>query len=245
MRLTFRGPVLLSGGGCELGRLLAAALRAEGAQTCSDCRSEEGRAACEAEGLVTLPPDSDMTPERLPERCRAVCGAYPAHFVDLRHSRREVLLAGAAPEELDRWAAEDMADRARTLRAVTRAMLGGRFGRCVFVSSAATERPAPGQTLYSAAKAAGEALFRGTGIELAGKGITTCAARLPWLPLGRGRIFLETHETDAQRAMPAGKLVDTDAVVQALCWLISAEAAVINAAVIPLDGGLSSRKAGV
>ena len=28
MRLTFRGPVLLSGGGCELGRLLAAALRA-------------------------------------------------------------------------------------------------------------------------------------------------------------------------------------------------------------------------
>ena len=129
--------------------------------------------------------------------------------------------------------------------AVTRAMLGGRFGRCVFVSSAATERPAPGQTLYSAAKAAGEALFRGTGIELAGKGITTCAARLPWLPLGRGRIFLETHDTDAQRAMPAGKLVDTDAVVQALCWLISAEAAVINAAVIPLDGGLSSRKAGV
>lgn len=244
MRLTFRGPVLLRGGGCELGRLLAAALRAEGAQTCSDCRSAEGRAACEAEGLTVLPPAADMSPERLPERCRAVCGAYPAHFVDLRHSRREALLAGVAPEELDRWAAEDMADRARALRAVTRAMLIGRFGRCVFVSSAATERPAPGQTLYAAAKAAGEALFRGVGIELAGKGVTTCAARLPWLALGRGRAFLEEHEAQIRRAMPAGRPVDSAEVVRALCWLTSAEAAVINAAVIPLDGGLSSRKAG-
>lgn len=244
MRLTFRGPVLLSGGGCELGRLLAAALRAEGAQTCSDCRSEQGRAACMAEGLPVLPPAPDMTPEGLPERCRAVCGAYPAHFVDLRHSRREVLLAGAAPDDLERWAAEDMADRARTLRAVTRAMLGRRFGRCVFVSSAATERPAPGQSLYAAAKAAGEALFRGVGIELAGKGVTACAARLPWLELGRGRAFLEAHGREARRAMPSGNLPDVSEVVRALCWLTSADAAVINAAVVPLDGGLSSRKAG-
>lgn len=244
MQLTFRGPVLLAGGGCELGRMVAFALRREGAQTCSDCRSEEGRAACLAEGLPVLPPAADMSPEQLPERCREVCGAYPAHFIDFRHSRREVLLAGASPADLACWAAEDMADRARTLRAVTRSMLRSRFGRCVFVSSAATERPAPGQGLYSAAKAAGEALFRGVGLELAGKGITTCSARLPWLELGRGRVFLKDHAQEACRAMPAGCLPDPAAVVQALCWLLSAEAAVINAAVVPLDGGLSSRKAG-
>ncbi len=244
MRLTFRGPVLLRGGGCELGRLLALALREEGAQTCSDCRSEEGRAACAADGLTVLPPAEDAAPEALPERCRAVCGAYPAHFVDLRHSRLETLLAGAAPDELEAWAAGDVAERARALRAVTRAMLRTRFGRCVFVSSAATERPAPGQTLYSAAKAAGEALFRGVGIELAGKGITACAARLPWLELGRGRVFLERRGEAARRAMPAGRLPDPSEIVRALCWLTSAEAAVVNAATIPLDGGLSSRKAG-
>lgn len=244
MRLTFRGPVLLRGGGCELGRLLAAALLAEGARPCADCQSGEGRAACEAEGLPVLPPSADMSPERLPERCRAFCGAYPAHFIDLRHSRREMLLAGADPEDLGRWAVEDMADRARALRAVTRAMLGGRFGRCVFVSSTATERPAPGQSLYAAAKAAGEALFRGVGIELAGKGVTACAARLPWLDMGRGRAFLETRGEEARRAMPGGRLVDVAEVVRALCWLLSADAAAVNAAVVPLDGGLSSRKAG-
>lgn len=244
MRLTFRGPVLLRGGGCELGRLLAAALRDEGARTCSDCQSAEGRAACAAEGLPVLPPSADMSPESLPERCRAVCGAYPAHFVDLRHSRREALLAGAVPEDLCRWAAEDVADRARALRAVTRAMLAGRFGRCVFVSSAATERPAPGQSLYAAAKAAGEALFRGVGIELAGRGITTCAARLPWLDMGRGRVFLAARGGEARRAMPSGTLVDAGEIARALCWLVSADAAAVNAAVVPLDGGLSARKAG-
>ena len=82
------------------------------------------------------------------------------------------------------------------------------------------------------------------GIELAGRGITACAARLPWLDMGRGRVFLAARGGEARRAMPSGTLVDAGEIARALCWLVSADAAAVNAAVVPLDGGLSARKAG-
>ena len=150
MKLLFKGPVLITGGSSQLGMALARALREEGAETLSVCRSSEGLARCGEAGPCSLPLGE---PESLPERCRGLFGEPPAHLVDLMHSRFESLIAGAAPEAIMEWAAVDIGLRARLVRAVGRSMLARRFGRCVFVSSSAAECPAEGQGIYAAAKA--------------------------------------------------------------------------------------------
>lgn len=241
MRLSFDGPVLLLGGGCTLGLAVAAALRAEGAAVLAVCGSEAGRQACAGAGLPVEPLGEA---ESLPGRCARRLGALPGHLLDLRHSRREHLLAGMPPAEIDAWAAEDIALRARILRAVTRAMLSRRSGRCVFVSSSAALRPSPGQGWYAAAKLAGEALFRSAGAELAGRGVTACSARLSWLDVGRGKGFL-AHDGAARRAasaMPAGRLLRLEEAVGPLTFLLSREAAGINACTVDIDGGLGAVK---
>lgn len=241
MRLTFDGPVLLLGGGCTLGRAVAVALREEGAELLAVCGSAAGQQAC-AGADIPVEPLGEV--ESLPRRCAERLGALPGHMLDLRHSRRESLLAGMPPGEIDAWAAEDIALRARILRAVTRAMLSRRSGRCVFVSSSAAQRPSPGQGWYAAAKLAGEALYRSAGAELAGRGVTACSARLSWLDAGRGRDFLADAEAArrAARAMPSGRLLRLEEAVRPLVFLLSREASGINACTVEIDGGFGAVK---
>lgn len=238
MRLHFFGPVLLLGGGCQLGLAVARSLREEGADVLAACRSPQGMQACTEAGIPVLPLEDA---ESLPRRCAILTGSTPAHVLDLRHSRLESLLPSASPDAIDAWAAEDIALRARLLRALSRVMLVHRQGRCVFVSSSAALRPSPGQGWYAAAKLAGEALYRSLGAEMAARGITACSARLSWLDAGRGRNYVAQHQ-HAARAMPAGRLLTLDEAVNALVFLLSREAAGINACSVDIDGGLNAVK---
>ena len=94
MRLTFHGSVLILGGSSELGRALALALRAEGAQVCCVCRDDTGCARCAQDGLPAL---VLADPETLPARCEALLGLPVGHLADLLHSRFEQLVARAMP----------------------------------------------------------------------------------------------------------------------------------------------------
>ena len=84
-------------------------------------------------------------------------------------------------------------------------------------------------------------LYRSLGVELAGRGLSACSARLSWLDAGRGHEFLSRHGQVA-RAMPAGRFLGPDDVLPGLCFLLSAEAAAINGSVVTLDGGLGALK---
>lgn len=249
MQISFQGPVLITGGNSGLGIALTLALRQAGATTISVCRSAEGLALCSAEGLPCLPLESSVqnsspldSPENLPERCKQLCGQEPAYLVDLMHSRFESLIAAATPTAISTWATDDIALRARLLRAVGCAMLARRFGRCLFVSSSAAECPAQGQGYYAAAKLAGEALYRSLACELSGRGVTACSLRLGWLEAGRGHLFLEKHRKAAQKRIPTQRLVSVAEAVQSMLFLLSPAATSINATVISMDGGLGAYK---
>jgi 3-oxoacyl-[acyl-carrier protein] reductase len=261
-----RGPVLIAGGSCELGLALGAALAADGMAVALTARDAAGAARIRAAlpEAAVLPlcargPERDGThedfapaaaegddaeddpPETLPERARAALGAAPRLFVDLLHSRFECLLAGADPAAIDLWASRDIAFRARLLRAVSRSMLAARDGRCVFVSSTAAERAAPGQGYYAAAKLAGETLYRAVGVELAPRGVTACSLRLGWLDAGRGAPFLQSRAANAPLP-PTGRTVTVTEAVQTLRFLLSAPATAINATTLTCDGGFGALK---
>ena len=110
MRLTFSGSVLILGGSSELGRALALALRAEGAQVCCVCRDDVGCARCTRDGLPALVLGE---PESLPTRCEALLGLPVGHLADLLHSRFECLVGMAAPQAIGAWADNDLVLRAR------------------------------------------------------------------------------------------------------------------------------------
>ena len=184
----YPSPVLITGAGSELAQGLRARLEARGVSCFMACRSEKSLLACRGKGqaaaLLTHPED-------LPELCREALGSGPEGLADFQHSPFESLLAQASPSAIEEWAAGDIALRARVLRALSRSMLARRRGRCLFISSAAADRPAPGQGFYAAAKLAGEALYRSLGLELGRRGVTACSLRLSWIDTGRGHRFLE------------------------------------------------------
>lgn len=252
------GPLLLLGGGSELGRLLSAALSRCGIPVAVVVRRAEnlqnlpGSAAGERDG-ATVPPSASPAPvvplelhaaappETLSDRCAAALGESPRHMVDLLHSRFESLVGAAASEDVLRWADNDIALRARCLAAVSRSMLSRRAGRCIFLSSGAADRPAPGQGWYAAAKLAGEALYRSVGVELGGRGVTTCSLRVSWLDAGRGAAFL-AKRPEVRRIAPLRRCVRPEEVVSAVLFLLSEDACAFNAATLELDGGLHAVK---
>ncbi len=231
-------PVLVRGIGSEIGMALARAVMAQGGRVLGLCRKQETlshirSAGCE--GLVC------ETPEELPHLLEEH-SFVPASFVDLAHSQTESLLAGLAPDRIDAWAYEDIALRARFLRSVVRLMLPAGRGRCIFMSSAAAAAPAKGQAFYAAAKLCAESLYNSAGLEMASHGITACSLRAGWLSAGRGRTFLQGRQDKCDKTIPTGRLVSLDEVTGTLLFLLSAEAASINATTITVDGGFSMAK---
>ncbi len=229
-------PVLVRGAGCGLGMAVARAVNAAGGRALGLCSSAESLRRLESGGLegVVCP-----VPEEL-DLDGGFAGAEA--YVDCSHSRVEGLVAGLDPARIDAWASQDIALRARFLRAVVRLMLPRRRGRCLFISSAAAAAPGPGQGYYAAAKAAGETLFASAGLELAPRGITACSLRLGWLDTGRGREFLAGRKERCERIIPTGRLVGLDEAVEGVLYLLSTGASSVNATTITMDGGFTRAK---
>ncbi len=120
-------------------------------------------------------------------------------------------------------------------------MLRKRFGRMVFVSSAAVLRTNPGQGFYVAAKTASEALYRNLGIELAKRGITTVTLRPGYVDSGRGARYTEGRK-EMLAASPLGRSLRPEEVAEAILFLLSDHATAFNATEICMDGGFSAAK---
>lgn len=239
MTHTYKGTALVRGAASELGLLLCTALSNAGCHVVGLAHSAKGLERLRTQGFDGFIPD---TPESVPEQCMTLTGEPLRYFADLAHSRFESLLSGATPDAIMTWAAQDIGLRARMLRAVTRSMLVERAGRCLFVSSVAASRPAPGQAYYAAAKLAGESLFASAGTELACRGITACSLRLSWIDVGRGREFLQKRAEAAASLMPGKKLIQANEAIQTMLFLLSDAASGINATTVTMDGGFSATK---
>jgi 3-oxoacyl-[acyl-carrier protein] reductase len=165
----------------------------------------------------------------------------PDYLVDCMQSDFEAFISGAEPARIAQYMETNISGRAICLRHLSRLMLAKRFGRCVFISSTAAALPNAGQGFYAAAKLAGEALYQNLGVELGGRGVTSCSFRIGYVESGRGATFLEKNPQAVQRS-PAKRAMTPDEISHTVAFLLSDAAHMINGTTVTMDGGLTACK---
>jgi 3-oxoacyl-[acyl-carrier protein] reductase len=247
MNLTFSGKrTLIVGGSCELALTLAQHMIASALFPILTHRSEAGlkaihRALLPFTGKYGTAHLEFGTRESLETLFQRI-GEDLDYMVDFAQGNYESLIASADEDTLYRYFTENVSFRAELLKATARAMLKKRQGRLVFISSAAAENPNLGQGFYAASKLASEALYRSMGLELGGRGITTVILRPGYVMAGRGKAFLNVRSEEILEKIPVKRAITREEIAETVLFLLADSASAINATVITMDGGLTSRK---
>jgi NAD(P)-dependent dehydrogenase (short-subunit alcohol dehydrogenase family) len=118
------------------------------------------------------------------------------------------------------------------------AVLMGRGGAILNVSSIHAAMTTSLFSVYAASKGGMEALTRGMAIELARRGIRVNAVRPGWIQVERDRVEPEDPlYAKAAARVPLGRAGETADVAPLAVFLCSAEASYITGQVVPVEGG--------
>lgn len=128
----------------------------------------------------------------------------------------------------------------RLTRDVLGPMMRRRFGRIINVSSVVGLRANPGQANYSAAKAGLIALTRTVAAEVARRGITVNAVAPGLIETELTREITSNGTDGLLASIPARRPGRPEDVAACIRFLASDEAAYVNGAVLPVDGGMSA-----
>lgn len=225
---------LVTGGNRGIGLAIARALRDAGHDVVVGSRSGQAPDGLPAVTLDVTSTDSVDDAVSRVESERGPVGVLVANA----GITRDTLLVRMDDEDVEAVLQANLFGAIRCARRVARGMIKAREGRIILISSVVWALGSAGQVNYAAAKAgligAGRSLAR----ELGGRGITTNI-------VAPG--FIQTDMTDAltedQRAtilgqIPSGRYGSTEEVAAVVAFLAGADAAYVNGAVIPVDGGL-------
>ncbi len=239
MKLSFKGKnVLVTGGNSEIGLTLAELLINSDLYPVLTVRNNKKKEEVEKTllsysgkfGVVVI----DFTEK---ESLKAFTDSKDIPFdylVDLYQSDYESLVAASDIDKISEYFTTNITVRAELIRFLSREMLKRKFGRMIFVSSAAANFPAEGQGFYSSSKLASEALYKNTGVELGKRGVTTFTIRPGYIDSGRGKEFLEKKRVEY--------VIDKKRVCESILFFLSTSSEGFNAGCVVMDNGFSSGK---
>ena len=235
---------LVTGASKGIGRGIAAALAAEGAQVAISSRSRERIDATAVEigahPYVHHSANLDAAP--------ALIDSIEADLGPL-----EVLVTntGGPPAGMDPlgFSREQWEDAYRDLvlapmALIDRAVPGmkeRRFGRILNVSSSAVREPIPVLMLSNAHRSGLLAAFKTLARDLAGAGVTVntvLPGRIATDRLADTQGSLEGAEAAAREQVPAGRLGTVEELAAMAAFLCSERASYVTGAAVPVDGGL-------
>jgi len=122
-------------------------------------------------------------------------------------------------------------------RAATK-MVRGRWGRMIFVSSVVGLMGGAGQVNYAASKAGLIGMARSIAREIGSRNITANVVAPGFIETDMTAVLADDLKASYLKQIPAGRMALPREVAAAVTWLAGDDAAYINGAVIPVDGGL-------
>ena len=237
---------LVTGGARGIGRAIALRLAADGAEVVLNYRENE--AAAEETVQLVRAAKGVASSTRFdiadPEGARAGVQS----IVD-RAGRLDILVNNAGTtadalvlrlkeEEWERALRVNLTGAFHCTKVALRAMIRGRYGRIVNLSSVVAAMGNAGQVAYAAAKAGLEGLTKSLAREVASRGITVNAVAPGFVETDMTAALSEEQRAFYTNVIPAGRVARPEEVAAAVAFLASPEAGYITGHVLHVNGGL-------
>jgi 3-oxoacyl-[acyl-carrier protein] reductase len=237
---------IVTGGSRGIGRAIAAALARAGAAVVVNYRENEAAAAetvrvIAAAGGTAEPACFDV----------GDAGAVRAGLQGVvdRRGRLDILVNNAGfsvdtlllrlkEEDWERVLRTNLTGVFHCTKAAVRAMVRGRYGRIVNLTSVVAEMGNAGQAAYAAAKAGVIGFTKSMARELASRGITVNAVAPGFVETDMTAGLSDEQKMFYTNVIPAGRIATPDEVAAAVAFLASPAAGYITGHVLHVNGGL-------
>ena len=230
---------LVTGGNRGIGLAIARRLSRAGHRVAVTYRSEPP-ADAEAHNLTCV--RCDVTdPESVASALASVTERLgpPEILVCNAGITRDGLVLRMSEEDFGAVIDANLTGSFRVAKQAVRAMVRGRWGRIVFISSVSGIGGQPGQANYSASKAGLIGLARSLAKEFASRNVTVNVIA----PGAVGTDMLAALNEDQLDAIvsrvPLGRVGEADEIAAAVGFLASEDASYVTGIVLAVDGGLS------
>jgi 3-oxoacyl-[acyl-carrier protein] reductase len=226
--------VLVTGGNRGIGRAIAERFVAEGYRVAVTARSGEG-----PEGALTV--RADVTDAAALDAAFTEVEAQlgPVEVVVANAGiTKDTLLLRMTEDDFDSVVATNLGGTFRVVKRASKGMLRARWGRVILISSVVGMLGSAGQINYASSKAALVGFARSLTRELGARGITANVVAPGFIETEMTAALPEETQAEYKKSIPAGRFATAAEVAGVVTWLASDDAAYVNGAVIPVDGGL-------
>ncbi|HEU5332026.1 MAG TPA: 3-oxoacyl-[acyl-carrier-protein] reductase [Actinocrinis sp.] len=151
---------------------------------------------------------------------------------------RDTLVLRMTDEDFEAVVDTNLKGSFRVAKRAARGMLRLRRGRIIFISSVVGLYGSPGQVNYAASKAGLVGMARSLARELGSRAITSNVVAPGFVDTEMTAVLTDEQREKIVAQVPLGRYATTEEIAGVVRFLASPEAAYINGAVIPVDGGL-------
>jgi len=151
---------------------------------------------------------------------------------------RDQLLLRMTDDDFEQVLDVNLTGTFRCVRRASKGMIRLRRGRIILISSVVGLYGSPGQVNYAASKSGLVGMARSITRELGGRGITANVVAPGFIDTAMTAELPAERQAAYRASIPAGRFAQPDEVAGVVQFLASDDAAYINGAVIPVDGGL-------